>query len=49
MTIYFQGDHQLHENCVQEEQSSGYLHEGRLGLLAELGALSFSCPPEGWG
>lgn len=26
MTVYFQGDHQLHENCIWEEQSSGCLY-----------------------
>lgn len=42
MTIYFQEDHQLHENCVQGEQSAGCLRGGRLGLAAELGASSLS-------
>lgn len=41
MTVYFQGDHQLHENCVQKEQSSGWtwLRRGALTL--------FSCSPPG--
>lgn len=43
MTVYFQGDHQLHENCIQKGQNSGRRCEGRLCMVAEWGP--HPCPP----
>lgn len=43
MTVCFQGDHQLHENCTRETHSSGCLCEGRPCPVAELGP--YPCPP----